>query len=55
MTNTHNYIYTRTTVPQGSITIFAYIPGAFWAIQHLTEPWHLQIIGHMIYMTLAEI
>ena len=37
MTNTYLHLYfTRTTIPQGRITIFAYIPGVFWTIQHLT-------------------
>ena len=29
--------YTTTTTPQGSNAIFAYTPGAFWTIQHLTD------------------
>ena len=39
MINTHIYIYTLQGLgyPQGIITIFAYIPGAFWTIQHLTH------------------
>ena len=34
--NSHifGFILTATTIPQGSIKIFAYIPGAIWAIQN---------------------
>ena len=38
MTNTPLHLYfTRTTMPQGNITIFAYIHGSFMTIQHLTD------------------
>ena len=42
---THTYItytylhlyFKRTTIPRGNITIFAYIPGTIWTMQHLTD------------------
>ena len=39
MTTTHICIYTiqQLRYPQGSITIFAYIPAAFWTTRHLTD------------------
>ena len=39
-TDTHTHLrlyFTRTTIPHGNITIFAFIPGTFWTIQHLTD------------------
>ena len=40
MTNKSLHLYfTRTAIPQGSITIFADIPGFFWTIRHLTDHW----------------
>ena len=36
----HTYLhlyFARTTLPRGSIKICVYIPGSFWAIQHLTD------------------